>query len=224
MLTYTKATLKSSLQDWNVNADPNFVAALDEIIRKGELRLMKLLDLECFDAIGTTTTTASSDEVFKPDNLIVDRLLMIDTGSGAIRPVQFRSRAWVAMNNQDAETGVPKYYAEMDETRWNVAPLADTARMIYVHGLYRPASIVDGADANETWFSTRVPELLFLACSIEANEYLKHWARKSANESDLAEQAQQWLGIAARLQRTDVEDLLGDRMNLNKPNAQGVTE
>ena len=223
MLTYTKATLKPSLQSWNVNADPDFVSKLDEIIQRGELRLSQMLDLDSLDTVSTTTTSATVPEVWKPDNLIVERLLLIaaPTGKKGVLP---RSRAWVQLMNEDDEEGVPKYYCEHDEDRWAMAPIPNAALLIYVHGLFRPASITDGSDNTETWFSTRVPNLLWLACSIEANEFLKNWARKAQTESDLAEQAEDWLGIAAKLQRSDIEDLVGGRQNQNKPNTQGVTE
>lgn len=220
MLTYTKGTLKASLSSWNVTSDPDFAATRDEIIRKGELRLAHLLDLDSLDSVGTTTTAGTVPEVFKPDNLIIDRMLVIDPVSSRKQIIFHRHRGWIELMNADDEEGVPKYYADFDEERWFVTPIPNAAYLIYVHGLYRPASIVDGNDDNETWFSTRVPELLWLACSIEANEFLKNWARKASNEAELIEKSQRFLGIAASLQRSDYADLVGGMQNQNKPSTQ----
>ncbi len=221
---YTKGTLKTKLQEWNEDNSAEFVAELDEVIKRGEFRLARLLDLEQIDSVVTATTSGTVPEVWKPENLIVDRLLLIDPISTSKKIVFRRSRAWVEMFNVDDEEGVPKYYADYDEERWFMAPIPDDAYLIYVHGLFRPASITDGNDDNTSWFSTRVPDLLYLACSIEACEYLKFWAHKSAAEAELTEKAEKFLGIAAALQRSDVEDLVGNRQNANKPNTQQVTE
>lgn len=216
---YTKATLKEKLQSWNTNADSAFVGELDDVIMRGEFRLERLLDLEQFDSVVATATIASNPNVVKPDNLVVDRYLVIDTGAGK-QPIQRRSRAWVTMYNTDDEEGVPKYYSDLNEENWFVAAIPDDAYDIDVHGLFRPVSLIDGGDDDTTWLSTRLPDLLYLACSIEANEFLKFWAHKAANEAELADKAEQFLGIAAGLQRSDVEDLVGSRQNANKPSTQ----
>jgi hypothetical protein len=224
MLTFTKATLKTALQKWNTTADTEFVGELDAIIKRGELRLERLLDLEMLDSVATTTTAATVPEVFVPDNLIVDRLLMIDSGAPGKKAMLHRSRGWIELMNEDDEEGLPRFYCDFDEGRWFVTPIPNAAYLIYVHGLYRPASIADGNDDNTTWLSEHLPDLLFLACSVEACEFLKFWAHKASNEIDLNTKAAAFLGIAANLQRSDIEDLLGGRQNQNKPNTQGVTE
>lgn len=216
---YTKTSLKTALQLWNTNADSEFVGALDEIIKRGEFRLERMLDLEQFDTAVAAETAAGTALVVKPANLVIDRLLMLASGAGWV-PLPRRSRAWVEMYNVDGETGVPKYYADYDEANWFVAPIPSAILAITVHGLYRPVSLVDGADAGTTWLSTRVPDLLYLACSVEANEFLKFWAHKAANEVELADKAQKFLGIAAGMQRSDVEDIVGNRQNVNKPGTQ----
>lgn len=216
MFQYTKATLKSALQDWNTSSNAEFVAALDEIIQRGELRLARLLDLDNLDSVLTTTTSDTVPEVWKPENLVTERVMVMSV-TGVKRFLHKRSRAFIeAVNIADAE-GPPVYYGEYDEQRWFVAPIPDGDYLIYVHGVYRPASIVDGSDGSTTWFSTRVPDLLFLACSIEANEYLKFWAHKAANEAELASKLDDFRGIAANLTRADVEDLVGARQASNQP-------
>lgn len=216
---YTKATLKSALQSFNEDDSTEFVAALDDIIRLGEARLAKRLDLDALDSTATVMTAANSPEVTKPSNLIVDRLIIVDTTEVKLA-VHRRSRGWVELYNTDDEQGVPRYYSDLDEERWMIAPRAAQELELTVHGLYRPESIIDEDDGGTTWFSTRVPELLLLACSIDALEFLKSWGKKAAQEADFEAQAASWLKIAAPLQRSDIEDIVGNRQNTNKPDTQ----
>lgn len=216
---YTKATLKAALLLFNDDDNAELVAALDDLIRLGESRLYKRLDLDALDAIGNAVTVAASAEVSKPDNLVVDRLIVLNNG-GEKSFVHRRSRAWLEQYNVDDEQDVPKYYSDLDENRWIVGPLASQEFELLIHGLYRPVSLVDGADDGTTWFSTRVPELLLAACSIEVCEFRKFWSKKAAQEAAFEEQAALWLKIAAPLQRSDVEDIVGNRQNENKSDTQ----
>lgn len=216
---YTKATLQDALKSFLEDRSPEFVAALPDIIRLGEARLAKRLDLDALDSVGVTETTGGAVEVNKPENLVVDRLMIVNLGDRK-KAVHRRNRGWVELYNVDGETGEPKYYCELDEERWLVGPIPSQVWELSIHGLYRPVSIMDGAETGTTWFSTRVPELLLLACSIEALEFLKFWSKKAAQEADFEQQASNWMKIAGALQRSDIEDILGQRMNANKPDTQ----
>jgi hypothetical protein len=215
MFQYTKATLKENLQLWvegnGDDADDAFVDALDEIIQRGELRLSRDLDLDNLDSVLTTTTAGTVPEVFKPDNLITERLLEISI-AGRKYPMHKRHRAWIENMNRDGtelSTAAPFtiYYGEYDEERWFVGPIPNAAYLIYVHGVFRPASIVDGNDDNTTWFSTRVPDLLQLACAVEAASQLKNWVRKADAENEYTAKLDDVRGITENLQRADIESI-----------------
>ncbi len=220
MIQYTKATLKAHLTGWvesnGADADADFVAALDEIIGLGEVRLYRDLDLDSLDSSNDTTSATSSDEVFKPLNLISDRLVTINV-AGQERLLLKRSRAWVAMMNTAGAVGTPQYYCEWDEDRWAVAPLSLAPYLITVQGIYQPASIVDGSDGNTTWFSTRMPDLLAGACSIEAAEFLKNWSRKAVAEAEYTAKLAGARGITQNLRRSDIEDMTAGRQNRQTP-------
>lgn len=218
-MEFTQETLLDALQAFNEDDSEEFVDNLPTIVRLGEARLAKRLDLDSLDGIDTVETVTDSTEITKPDDLVVERLLVL-SGADSKTVVHRRTRAWVELYNADGEIGTPKYYCDLDDERWLVAPAAAQVLEISVHGLYRPVSIMDGAATGTTWFSTRVPELLLLACSIDALEFLKFWSKKSAQEADFEAQASAWLKIAAPLQRVDVEDILGSRQNVNKPDTQ----
>jgi hypothetical protein len=160
-------------------------------------------------------------EVFKPDNLVTERLLQISV-EGRTYAMHKRHRSWIEAMNRDAEQLVTTerftiYYAEFDEQRWFLAPIPDDAYLITVHGVFRPASITDGNDDNTTWFSTRVPDLLAQACEIEAAHMLKNWARKAAAEAGYNAKLDDVRGITENLQRADIESIATGRQVARTP-------
>jgi hypothetical protein len=225
--SYTKASLKTHLNSWvegnGTDADAEFIAALDEIIQRGEARLYRDLDLDSLDSVVQTTTADTVPEVFKPENLVSERLVVISI-SGVKRQLLKRSRAWIeAMNRADANAA-PVYFGEYDEDRWFLAPIPNGAYLIYVHGIYRPASIVDGSDSNTTWFSTRFPDVLAAACDIEAARKLKNWSRVAASEAEYIGKLDNVLAQTKNLKRADVEDIIGARNVVSTPTGPGEPE
>ena len=81
MLSYTKASLKLHLQTWvegnGADADSAFIAGLDEIIGLAEIECFRDLDLNNLNSVSTATTAGTVPEVFRPENLIVEELLVI---------------------------------------------------------------------------------------------------------------------------------------------------
>lgn len=220
MLQYTKASLKSHIVFWiegnGVDADEEFVAALDEIIQQGERQVMTDLDLDALDSVQQTTTSGTAAEVFKPENLVSERVVII-TIAGVKRTLDKRHRAFVELMNAEGILGAPAYFAEFDESRWFVAPVADADYLIDVHGIYRPVSITDGNDSNTTWLSTRYPELLSAACDLFACRNLKFWGRAAAAEAEYAQKLKGLKGQSKALQRADIEDIVSGRNNINAP-------
>lgn len=220
MFQYTKETLKAHLQQWvegnGADADETFIDDLDEIIQRGELRCMRDLDLSSFDYVLDTTTSGTVPEVFKPGELVAERLVVISV-DGRKSQLQKRSRAFIEAMNRDGTYGTPKYYGEWDEDRWFLAPIPADAWIIYVHGEYRPVSLVDGDDANTTWLSTRFPDILAAACSIEAAQQLRNWGLMAVAQAVYEGKLDDVRGLTANLRRSDVGEIIGDRMVQRTP-------
>lgn len=217
---YTHATLKASLLSWNENADPEFESHLDEIIQRGEASLMRALDLGLTNESNDTATTASAAEVFKPLNLIAEKEVWVTVGS-TTTPLLRRSPAWVRMLG--STPGTPKYYCDLDANRWNVGPPADGQYVIDVVGEYSTfPSITDGSDNQTSWFGDNVPDLLHVACSIEACEYLKFWAHKDRLLQEFGAKVAIFRGDTPNLKRADPEDKLGDRSSQNLTTPPGT--
>jgi hypothetical protein len=219
MLSYTKATLKAALTAWNRNSAPEFEAELDDIIQRGELDLMRAIDFDPLISENDTSTAANAAEVFKPSTLLHETECWITVGSTRT-PLEKRSRAWVKMCSQTA--GTPKYYCELDEERWEVGPPAADAYLISVVGQYAPASITDGNDDNTTYFSTKLPELLYLACAIQACEFLKFWGHKDALLAEFNQKVATFRGETPQQELTQAGDTLVNRQQLNPAKPPGA--
>lgn len=219
MLSYTKASLKAALTAWNRNSAPEFEAELDDIIKRGELALFRALDFDPLVTENDTSTAALAAEVFKPETLIAETECWI-TVSGERTPLLKRSRAWVKMCSQTP--GTPLYYCELDEDRWEVGPPAAGAYLITVTGNYTPDSITDGNDDNTTYFSTKVPDLLYIACAIEACEFLKYWAHKDALLQEFGVKVAIFRGETPNQELTQAGDTLRERQQSNPVKPPGA--
>lgn len=219
MLSYTKATLKAALTSWNRNGSPEFVLELDNIIKRGEVQLIRALDLDCQVGETDTTTAALTSEVFKPEDLIAETELWI-TVAGVRTMLLKRSRAWVRLMGTTA--GTPLYFCELDEFRWTVGPPALAAYLIDVTGELAPESITDGDDNNTTWMSTKVPDLLYLSCAIMACEFLKFWTHKAAALEEFAAAVAIYRGETPNQTLTQAGDQLGSRQEANPAKGPGA--
>jgi hypothetical protein len=83
-----------------------------------------------------------------------------------------RKRSWEFLQlYQQASPGMPLYYADVDTNNWIIAPATDpNATAVLRKYTSRPVSIVA---AGTTWLGDTVGEVLFAACLMEAEMYLK---------------------------------------------------
>ena len=220
MLSYTKASLKLHLQTWvegnGADADSAFIAGLDEIIGLAEIECFRDLDLNNLNSVSTATTAGTVPEVFRPENLIVEELLVISI-AGVKTQLHKRTRAFIEAMNRSGAEGSPRFYAEYDEDRWFTAPIAAAAYLIFVHGNYTPASIVDGDDGNTTWLSTRLPDVLASACESKAAQFLKNWNLKTAADDEYRRLLADARGVVAKLRTTDIEDMVQNHRTTQQP-------
>ncbi len=145
-MLYTYASLFSQLQAWPNEDNDDYLAALPDIIAKGELRIWRDLDLDLFDYQVPTLITTITGIAQKPTNLIRDRVVVLQDLFGAnLDIISQRGYEWITEYNISAGvvTGRPKYYCESDESNWQVAPLPDDDYRLSVRGIYRPALLAD---------------------------------------------------------------------------------
>lgn len=172
VLQYTSATLQAAMQDWPEDDDADYVAAIPELIGHGELKLTRELDLEIFEVDATATISTGVATITKPTNMVAPRTLAFTNVT--YQELDQRTVDFVRQYGATAASGNPKYYAELSETQWIVAPTPNFNGTLNCRIIRRPTGIVIATGASTSFLSTYFPDLLLKACLIAAHTYLKN--------------------------------------------------
>jgi len=176
-ITYTYATLTAAILTFAEDSDVEFVAQTDDFIGKAEQRVLRDLDLECFEQWLEVTISGSDRTVSKPTDVIdVTALFVRNPSTLKWFECPRRSFEYVTMYSPtEATTGVPAYYSEYDPDQIYVVPTPDqtyTNGNAKVRALIRPTGL---SSSNTTsHLGNHFADILFQACMIEAYEYLKN--------------------------------------------------
>lgn len=170
------ATLVQDLQDWAEDDDTEFVAAIPRIITLAHDRVVKDLDLGIYTANEAIPTVGAQSFIPRPSEVTAAMPIMEITGAFYVlsgRPVwlERRSPNYVLDHQSGATSGPPKYYAEYDEAQLELSPIPDTVYSINVQIALRPLPL--SGTTTTTWVSVHAPDLLFSACLIEGEGFLK---------------------------------------------------
>ena len=179
-LTYTYAQLVAVIKSYAEDLDPNFVAQVDDFIAKAELRILRDLDLELFETWSDLTISSGSRTVPKPSNTaIINDVFVRSPSAQKWLELPRRSYEYCVMYAPiESDTGVPKFYAELDTTNIYVVPTPDQA---YAAGnskaraTIRPTGLSSGNTTS--WIGDNLADLLFHACMIEGQNFLKNPAK-----------------------------------------------
>jgi hypothetical protein len=188
--TYTE--LLANLQTWLEDDDEDFVNAIPEIINLGQMRLWRDLDLSIFTSEDQTPTVATNELLAKPvtDTEVVSFQSLwfdFDPGTGTQRYwLELRSTDFIRDYQVPSVTGIPKYYCELDQDNWALAPIPDAIYTVNTRGTTRLQPLV--ATTQETnWLSLHMDDILFKACLAESEKYLKADDRVEIWKADYAE-------------------------------------
>ena len=171
---FTFSELEQALKDWSEenSENPNeYAENIPRLVQLAELRVVRDLNLDITDAIDVSAAVnAGSRVVIKPAGIIVNRVMWLITAGVRTRLTQ-RSYDWlVNYAPNPASTGTPKYYAEVDELSWQIAPTPALNATVETRGVYRPESLVD---EETTWLGDNVGDLIFAAALMESEDFLK---------------------------------------------------
>lgn len=99
------------------------------------------------------------------------------------------------------EEGVPKYYADENETSFVVAP---TPSANYAYSLKYTQAPEKLSTLNQTnYFTERCVEMLFYATMVEMSKFMKSWSQVEAWKVDFNDARDLWNLEAARQRRDD---------------------
>ena len=184
--SFTYAALSTAIKNHLVRQGTDFAANIDTLIKLGEDRVVKDLDLEVFDATEAVTLTVDVTTITKPSNTIAGRTVWYTNGSSD--RIQLRWRSYEFCQDYwptPTDTGESKYISDLNETQWLVVPTPNATRTGQARFIKRPTSII--TDTAGTWVSLRFGDVLFHACLIASEAYLKADDRMAMWKKEYAE-------------------------------------
>jgi len=172
-MSFTLATLKSTVQDYLQVDETTFNNNLNTFIEEAESRIFKLVQLpeQRKNVTGTLTTgnrfLATPSDFFAPFSLAVisnNRYYYLD----------YKHPSFVKEYSPlTTTTAQPKYYSLFDDTAFELSPVPDSGYSVELHYLHKPASLTAGADSGTTILSTDHPDPLLYGTLVEAAVFLK---------------------------------------------------
>jgi hypothetical protein len=179
-IQYTHTTLTEAIKDWAEDTDPDFVANINDFIAKAETRLLRDLDLELFEQWLQVTISGTIRLVTKPADVIeINDLWFRDPSTQKWIECPRRSFEYcVAYAPTEATLGTPRFYSEFDETDFYVVPTPDqtySGGNARIRATIRPTGL--SASNENTWLGDNMADMLFDACMIEAQTFLKNPAK-----------------------------------------------
>jgi hypothetical protein len=171
-MAFTYTTLKTAIQDYTQNTETTFDSQLARFILNAEERILKECQLDVFRKSVQGSATSSNKFLNKPTDFLAQNSLSVINSSSN----EFLLYKQVTMlqdyTPNPATTGVPKYYADWDDTTFLLAPTPDSNYTMELHYFYRPTSITTSADGT-SWLGTNAELGLLYASLVEAYTFMK---------------------------------------------------
>ena len=172
-MSFTLATLKSTVQDYCETAETTFVADLDTFIKEAEERILKNVQLPVFRKNVTGNATTGFQYLSTPSAFVASYSLALIINSVYTYPL-LKHVSFIRDYTPNASTtGETKYYALFDDNTFILAPTPASDYSFELHYKYRPASLTAGADSGTTWLSTNAPDAMLYGTLVEAATFLK---------------------------------------------------
>ena len=171
-MAYTYTTLKTAIQDYVQSTETTFVNQLPRFILNAEERILKECQLDVFRKSVQGSVSSSNKFLAKPTDFLAQNSLRVVNSSSN----EFLLYKQVTMlqdyTPNPATTGVPKYYADWDDTSFILAPTPDSNYTMELHYFYRPTSITTSGDGT-SWLGTNAELALLYGALVEAYTFLK---------------------------------------------------
>jgi hypothetical protein len=171
-MAFTFTTLKSAIQDYTQNTETTFTSNLTRFILNAEERILKEAELDDFRKNVTGSATQSVKFLTKPTDFLAPFSLSI-VNSSENEFLLYKHVTFVQDFTPDpTTTGVPKYYADWDETTFLLGPTPNANLTAELHYFYRPQSIT-ASDDGTSWLGTNAELALMYASLVEAYTFMK---------------------------------------------------
>ena len=185
--SFTYDTLVAALQATVEDGGSEFETFLETAVSLAEDRVLRDLNLEYFDVVTVTAFVGTDPVVTKPTGTVATRSVFYRNGAGQLIPLDLRS--WDFCNDywpDDIETtSDPKYYADLNDTEYWIAGTPAGANELQIRSIIRPTGLSTGNQT--TWLSQYMGDLLFYACLVVSEQFLKADPRIPVWQGDYAD-------------------------------------
>lgn len=167
--------------------ETNFNTMLPGMIDYAEQRMYRELDLQNTRVSDTTVTLSSGyNFVTLPTDqyiLVVEQFNVISpvtalSSNGTRTPLTPTTKEYIDFAwPTSTATGVPIYYAPLNDTTFKVGPAPDRAYPIEIVGTIRPAPL--SAANSSTWLTQHLPDMFIAASMIFASGYMRNYGAQA---------------------------------------------
>ncbi len=188
--------------DSNVLSD----TLLDQFIRNTELDIAGKVDYDDLRAYKTSSCVASQRYLSMPEEMMYLRSVQVTSGSDRIF-LEKRDTSFISEFNPTDATGVPKYYANWDDSTIVIAPVPASALTVQINYVIDPPHF---NSSTTTFLSINQESMLLHGVLTECFSYLKGPADmynlyKGKYNEEVQQFAMQQMGHKKRGQYTDGE-------------------
>ena len=174
MSGFTKANLKTAIQDYLDNTETTFVNNIDNFIKTAEERILKSVQLPVFRKNVGGSMTSGNTYLSTPDDYLSTFSLAVKDSSNNFSYLLLKQVSFIRdYTPQEATTGKPLYYAQFDDNTFIVAPTPNANFNVELHYYYRPASVTSLGDSEQTWLSENAPNALLFGSLVEGAVFMK---------------------------------------------------
>lgn len=172
-MSFTLATLKSTVQDYCETTETTFVAELDTFIKEAEERILKNVSLPVFRKNVEGIGTSGNPYLSTPSDFLASYSLALIINNEYTYPLLKHVSFIRDYTPNPSTTGPTKYYALFDDTTFLLGPTPAATYSYQLHYKYRPASLTTTSGTDTTWLSDNAPDALLYGTLAEAATFLK---------------------------------------------------
>ena len=172
-MSFTYATLKTSIQDYMEDSGTTFTNNLDNFIKVTEEDILKNVELDYYKKNVTGTASSGNAYLGMPSDFLSAFSLAV-ISSSVYTYLLLKHPSFIRDYTPNASTtGTPKYYADFDNDTFILAPTPDEDYSFELHYFYRPNSLTAGASDGTTYLSINAPNVLLSGCLLQAALFMK---------------------------------------------------
>jgi hypothetical protein len=210
-------TLVQALQETAEDFSSEFASFIPVAVSNAERRLFREFDLVGKRVSATPAVTKGIKQVPKPPNFLVARsMFWVDPVSGRRAILKKKTPDYLNVFwPQDNQEEVPRYYAEVSDTQFVLAPTPSSTSAIYLEYEAIPSQLSSSNPTNI--FTKHTPDLLFQASMVELNRFSRNPEMQNSHEAAY-QYLKRYMGAEA------LRSLKDDGVSFGNPQGQSLQQ